>query len=319
MLVSRDSYHLLNDEYKSLIDLYCEIENMTDKKSTTIHNESQNASAFLLFIQKQGIKKLNDVTEEAVLAFFIKASGELLRGCSYRKNITAVFKACMDHHPKVCSEMLAYLPLLREHRKTIQYLTTEEFNQIRNTLNSKDSQLSLRDKAIGLLILHTGLRGCDVASMTLSSIDWERDLIKIVQSKTHVSLELPLLTVVGNAIYDYLVSERPKLDNMYLFLSQNRPFNRLKNESIGTIASRIMNIANVRTLKNDRRGFHIFRHFLATSLLENNIPQPVISKTLGHRSPNSLSPYLSADFVHLKDCSLSIENFPVNREVFLNE
>ena len=61
---------------------------------------------------------------------------------------------------------------------------------------------------------------------------------------------------------------------------------------------------------------HIFRHLLAVTLLENEVPQPVISCTLGHTSPDSVEAYLSADFIHLQGCSLSIEDFPVRKEVF---
>ena len=51
-------------------------------------------------------------------------------------------------------------------------------------------------------------------------------------------------------------------------------------------------------------------------MLENGVQQPVISKTLGHSSPQSLEAYLSADFVHLKECALGIETFPVAKGVF---
>ncbi|ETR69183.1 MAG: hypothetical protein OMM_09824 [Candidatus Magnetoglobus multicellularis str. Araruama] len=80
-----------------------------------------------------------------------------------------------------------------------------------------------------------------------------------------------------------------------------------------------MKAANIRQSKGDRKGFHIFRHHLATALLGNGISQPVISSTLGHTSPDSLEPYLSADFSHLKDCSISIESFPMKKEVFSYE
>ena len=66
----------------------------------------------------------------------------------------------------------------------------------------------------------------------------------------------------------------------------------------------------------ERKGTHIFRHNAASSMLENGVQQPVISKTLGHSSPQSLEAYLSADFVHLKECALGIETFPVAKGVF---
>ena len=158
-----------------------------------------------------------------------------------------------------------------------------------------------------------------MAGMTLDSIDWDRDIIYIRQQKTEFPLELPLRAIVGNAIYDYLTSERPHTESRDLFLSQNKPYVRLKSKSIGNVAVRIMKAAGIRQLKGDRKGFHIFRHHLATALLGNGVPQPVISRTLGHTSPDSLEAYLSADFLHLKECSINIERFPVSEEVFSHE
>ena len=127
-----------------------------------------------------------------------------------------------------------------------------------------------------------------------------------------------LTTSVGNALYDYVTAERPESDCPFVFLSENRPFGRLAEGSIGNIAARIMKAAGIRQNVGDRKGFHIFRHRLATDLLGNGVSQPIISKITGHTSPDSLESYLSSDFVHLKECALSIEQFPIRREVFTN-
>lgn len=77
-----------------------------------------------------------------------------------------------------------------------------------------------------------------------------------------------------------------------------------------------MKKANIRNHPCDKKGFHLFRHHLATSLLENGVEQPIISRTMGHQSPESLDTYLGADFIHLKECALSIKCFPIKEEVF---
>ena len=77
-----------------------------------------------------------------------------------------------------------------------------------------------------------------------------------------------------------------------------------------------MGKAGIRQNPGDRKGMHLFRHYLATSLLGHGVEQPIISSTLGHQSPCSLAPYLNADFVHLKECALNIDRFPVRKEVF---
>jgi len=314
-LFERGAYPLLLPEFKSIIDYYCEVEKKGSKKINTIYTESHNAATFFLSLQQKGIDSLANITEEAVLSIFMSLDGSRVRSYSYKKNITAILKACTPYHAEACRRILAFLPALRATRKNIQYLTSEEIQKIKEALTGENS-LTLCDKAIGMLALYTGLRGCDITGLTFDAIDWDRDLIHITQQKTHFSLTLPLTAVVGNAIYDYLTTERPCTESCYLFLSQNRPYDRLKSTSIGNVAARIMKVAGIRQSKGDRKGFHIFRHHLATTLLENKVPQPVISRTLGHTSPVSLEAYLSADFSHLKECAISIEPFPVLEEVF---
>ncbi len=318
-LFERGSYPLLLSEFKSIIDFYCEVGKKQGKKPTTIYTESHNASTFFLSLQKKGINSLEKITEKAVLSIFMSPDETQLRSCSYKKNIAAVLKACIPYHPETCPRALAFLPALRSTRKNIQYLTPEEIQKVKGALTDSKNLLTLRDKAIGVLAYFTGLRGCDIARLTLDCIAWDRDLIYIRQQKTEIPLELPLTAVVGNALYDYLTSERPYTESRYIFVSQLKPYDRLKNRSIGNVAVRIMKAATIRQSKGDRKGFHIFRHHLATTLLGNGVPQPVISRVLGHTSPDSLDPYLSADFPQLKECSISIEHFPVSKEVFFHE
>lgn len=51
-LFERGSYPLLSPEFKSIIDLYCEIEKNRDKKLTTIYTESHNAPTFFYLSSK---------------------------------------------------------------------------------------------------------------------------------------------------------------------------------------------------------------------------------------------------------------------------
>ncbi|WAG68012.1 tyrosine-type recombinase/integrase [Clostridium estertheticum] len=267
-------------------------------------------------MQKKGFESLNAFTEESVLSFFLSDEGELTKSCSYKKNIRAVFKAGISWKARECQKVLCFLPLLREIRKNIQYLTKEEVQKIRDTIDSSSSGLSKRDRAIGMLLLNTGIRGCDIVALEMNSINWTAEKIWIIQQKTEISLELPLMPIVGNAIYDYVTTERPDSGHRFLFLSETRPFTPLASRSIGSIVTKILRMVGIRQNKGDCKGTHIFRHYLASFLLGNGIPQPIISRTLGHTSPDSLEPYLKADFVNLKECALSIEKFSVAEDVF---
>lgn len=313
----RGYYQYLSPEFKSVIDTYREAEAQRGvKKSRTIYGESSNAASFLYELQCFGSTRIEEITQQAIIAVFLNDEGKLRRSCSYKKIVAAVFKANVPSNPDVFNRLIAYLPNLRETRKNIQYLTDEEVSKIKCTLAESDSGLTLRDKAIGTLALYYGLRCCDIAALKLNEIDLDADKISIRQQKTAVPLVLPLTITVGNAIFDYVTGERPASRCEYVFLSQKSPYGRLVEGSIGNIAARIMKAAGIRQQSGDRKGFHIFRHRLVTDLLGKAVAQPVISRITGQTSPASLEAYLNADFVHLKECAVSIEQFPVRNGVF---
>ena len=106
------------------------------------------------------------------------------------------------------------------------------------------------------------MRGCDIAGLTLESIDWQTERISIIQEKTAVPLELPLFATVGNAIYDYIAEERPDTGSSFLFLSENFPYSPVGSGCIAGIVSKVFQMAGIRQNKGDRKGTHIFRHYL---------------------------------------------------------
>jgi len=315
-LFPKGSYNQLCPEYKAIINCYADVAKKQGKTDSSIRSESNNASVFLLTMQQLGVLHLSDVTESNVLAYFVNAGGENIRSYACKHAVSAVLQACIPTYPD-SERVIAFLPCLRNSRKNIQYLTAEEIDAVKSALSDLTLTLTLRDRAIGTLALYTGLRECDIAGMKLDSIDLVKDLLYIRQQKTDAPLTLPLSAIVGNAIWDYMQQERPNTACEYLFISQNRPFGRIQGgSSMWVVSSRILKAAGIRQNKEDRKGFHLFRHHLATKLLGKGVPRPVISGIIGHNAPESLNAYLSADFPHLKECAIDIANFPVAQEVF---
>jgi integrase len=316
---SRSSkYEYLNYEFKAIVDEYLVIAKSSGIKETTIDSRAHCVIGFLFHLQEAGCDSIDDISEKIVLSAFVSDCGTVLRRNSAKKSIAAVFKACIPQNPKMFTELLLFLPQLKTARKNIQYLTSDEVSSIEQVLNDKTSPLSLRDRAVAMLVLYTGLRKCDIVGLKINSIDWENDLIHVIQRKTKVPLTLPLRAVVGNAIHDYMELERPKIDCEYIFIRQRAPYREISSEALARICSNLMLAAGIRQNTGDRKGFHIFRHRLVTTLLGNGIPQPVISEITGQTSPASLDPYLYADFSHLRECALNVERFPISKEVFEN-
>ena len=176
--------------------------------------------------------------------------------------------------------------------------------------------LSYKYRAIGTLLYYTGMRCSDICGLTLDSIDLQYSVIRFAQQKTGNPVEIPLSTVVGNALVDYCVHERPTTDSPYLFVTDRAPHRRLIKGGIQWAVIKIMEAADIRQGKGDRKGGHIFRHRAVSRMAEKNVPAPVISAIVGHANPKSLDSYLYADMEHIRECALELEKYPMAEEVF---
>jgi integrase len=309
-------YTQLNDDFRAVVDNFKLAASKTEKRPQTIHSEALNCAAFLFAMQEQGASKLPEITESRILSFFHDGKC-LIRSKSYRDNIKAVLKANKGFESwEECDRIMGSLPEIKKGRKNFQFLEDNEIAKIKSGLaDDGNEKLTLRDKAIISVAMYTGMRGSDIASMCVSDIDWRRDKITLTQSKTRAPLTLPLRAVVGNAIFDYIKHERINKDTISnLFVNTHCPDKMLEIRSVGCIATRFLAKLNIRT-NGGERGVRIFRHYIASKLLENGAQVRIISDILGHLSPESIIPYIDADLEHLRECGLSIEMFPLGKEV----
>jgi site-specific recombinase XerD len=165
----------------------------------------------------------------------------------------------------------------------------------------------LRDYAIFLLVATYGLRGCDIASLELSDINWRRAEICLCQSKTRHPLLLPLTDPVGDALLAYLHDGRPQSVHRQIFLSAHAPIRPLTRQSAGyAFRFRVARSG----LDIPFRGVHCLRHSLAMHLLRQGVALKCIGDLLGHRSAESTGVYLRLDLDDLRGVALPLPSMP---------
>ena len=308
------AYYNINAHYKSLVD-YAENEYMRRSLAeSTIGRNRSGAASFLWFMECRGATELNMITPMLVYQYY-NSPAKKTNGKGLTPRLKTFLEACIPYDEE-CKKVLLLLSLAPSGRENIQYITDEEGNAFLAALTDMNNGLSYLTRAMGIILYYTGLRRSDIADLKIGSIDLRKKELCIIQRKTKAALTLPLPTVVGNAIYDYCVNERPNTDSEYLFVGSHAPHRKIGWSTVGYLLDTIYDKAGIREEDKDRRGFHIFRHRMATKMLENNIPPVVISQTLGHTAPESLDAYLYADKVHLKECALPLTLFPVAEEVY---
>ena len=139
---------------------------------------------------------------------------------------------------------------------------------VERVLESCDLETSTgrRDFAILLLLARLGLRAGEVIRLKLEDIDWDNALITICGKGGYLT-QLPLPMDVGQAIVSYLHRDRPRCSSRSLFIRAYAPLTGLSGaNAIAKIVQGALETAGVESV---RKGAHLLRHSLATSMLRN--------------------------------------------------
>jgi site-specific recombinase XerD len=164
-----------------------------------------------------------------------------------------------------------------------------------------DEPVQIRDGAIlGLLSVY-GLRSGEVRRLRLEDLDWQRERIQIVRSKTSRKETLPLEPSVGNAIARYLRDARPATSSRIVFLTVRAPYRPLSAGGLYDIVRRHLPES---TSPRKGRGPHGLRHACARHLVESGRSFKEVGDHLGHRSPEATRVYAKVDLVSLRRVAL---------------
>jgi integrase/recombinase XerD len=186
------------------------------------------------------------------------------------------------------------------------------WDTVRMFLNGIDrsSKAGLRDYAMFLLIAAYGLRGCDVANLQLSDIDWRAGELRVRQRKTGQPLLLPLTAPVAAALVSYLRNGRPRCAYREVFLTAVAPIVPLKRQAVGYA---FRNRVRTGQLDLPFEGVHCLRHSYAVHLLRRGISLKTIGDLLGHASAESTYVYLRVNVDDLREVALPLP-IVLNRE-----
>lgn len=253
-----------------------------------------------------GIRDFNDVTGKILTTYVLSLARYTT---TYISETLREIKRMLvwGYQTKLIDTQLDdYIPHVKNVRqqKIPSTFTADEITAILNSVD-RANPIGKRNYAIFLMAARLGIRSSDIRTLTFSNINWDDKIINFSQKKTGHSLTLPLPDDVGWAIIDYLKNGRPDTDAKNIFVSHICPYGELT--SLGKIITQQMRKAGLKTPVNKRTGMHAFRHGLATQMLENDIPLPVISQTLGHADIGSTEIYLRISIKQLSECGLEVD------------
>jgi integrase/recombinase XerD len=179
------------------------------------------------------------------------------------------------------------------------------WEDVRRTIGAIDvtTPSGVRDRALLLLLATTGLRNKELRSLELQDIHWRAAEVLVRRTKTGRDRLVPLLQEAGEALADYVLHARPKIDSQRVFLSYSPPVGPFKSSSpISRIVRSRLERAGI-TLSRVA-GAHLVRHSLATQLVKQRRPINEVADLLGHRSIDTTAIYVKVALPQLADVAL---------------
>lgn len=315
LLIPISSTDKLNPEFHAIIERFIEVARNRGLKESTVDSISGNTAAFLLSMQDKEKTSLEMISEDDLLDYMLTGN-KGGRFCADKSQILRIFFETLKNEPE-CARLSVLVPRVKQKRKNQPILTDEEVIKIRQVLECEDLGITLRDRAMVIILLRLWLRREDVVNLRFSDIDWKQERITLRTEKTCEMFDSVVPVEVLNAIYRYIAEERPQCsEEEFIFVNKVPPYHHVSTKAPYHAVTRVFTAAGIRQEPGAHLGAHQFRRYGATAALREGIPRPLISGALAHASPSSITPYLRADFAHLKACALSIENFPVAVGVF---
>ena len=211
--------------------------------------------------------------------------------------------------PFMLSTVLPRMP--RRDQKEILSVYSSEDIQTLLTCFDLNNKKDKRDYAMILIAARLGLRASDICHLKFGEVHWVTNEISIIQQKTKQPATYPLLNDVGEAIISYIKDAHPQVDSEYIFLRTSPPYRELANGGMYNLTAKYFTRAGIK-VQNRRCGPHSLRHTLSSLLLNADIPLPVISEILAHKSTETTKVYLSIAAKQLAECALSVP--PIERE-----
>ena len=266
----------------------------------TIQAYGRDIRDFLLYLKGEGLdyRKLSrDEMREYIASL-------LSRGLSHRSlsrhlsSLRGLYGYLM-REGAVLTNPLAGIRAPKARKVLPDVLGKKERERLLSFRAKRGDPLALRDEAIVLLLLSTGLRASELLSLDLSSLDFQRRLLRAM-GKGRKERVVPFSKDASSSLSRYISEGRPLLERK----EESALFLNARGGRLG-----VRGLEDILRRMGERLGLppglhpHEFRHTFATYLLEGGMDLRTVQELMGHRSLDSTEIY-----THLSRKTLRLEH-----------
>jgi len=264
---------------------YLRIKGCTDY---TLYNVERYLRDLIGWCDLRSLERPHQITRQILEAYqrsiwyYRQKNGEPLSIYSQRGKLVPVrgFFKWLSRNDLIPANPASELALPRPPRRLPKHVLSAEEVEAIMSLPDVTRPLGLRDRAMLEVLYSTGMRRMELAQLQIEHVDIERGTVFVSQGKGRRDRFIPLGARAGDWVGRYLQQARPQLawneSERTLFLSrEGEPLNHCW---LSTSIARYVSRAQT----NKRGGCHLFRHTMATLMLDGGADVRYIQAMLGH-------------------------------------
>ncbi len=295
------------DGMVAYLNRYLDWLHIQNYSKATIKGRDHYLSVFIVWCDERSLKRPNEITKPILeryqrhLYLHRKKDGEPLSFRSQHTHLVPIrawFK-WLTRQNHILYNPASELDLPRlEKRLPKHVLSQSEVETVLNQTDTNDA-LGLRDRAMLETLYSTGMRRMELIGLKLYDIDVDRGTVMIRQGKGKKDRMIPIGERALAWTDKYLIEVRPELvtgiDEGVLYLTNlSEPFtpNRLTQ-----LVRNYVQAAEI----GKTGSCHLFRHTMATLMLEHGADIRFIQEMLGHANVSTTQIYTQVSIRQLKE------------------
>lgn len=254
----------------------------------TIEDRQYHLRSFILWCEARAITVAPQVDKSVLKRYQAHLSRDTTLktqrpGCvkyqALQLNTLVMFFRYLSEHEQIGGNPAGDLPMPKMPQRIVRHLLSYAVVKTVFARADGSSPVKIRDRAVLETLYTTGIRRGELQHLKLRDIDLERGTLLVRHGKGDKDRMVPLGDTAITWIERYLQEVRPHVSQettATLFLNKDgQPLSRW---AIAAIVSKYMRAAGL----GDSGACHIFRHSMATAMLENGADLRHIQAILGH-------------------------------------
>ena len=262
---------------KSIKNFIYYLEFEENKKHNTVISIRKDLNQFLTYLNEHDIIDFNKLDELLIKEYFTKLKTEKISASTFNRRLSSIkkfYKYLVDKGLKEKgSEIL--IETEKNVEKKIEYLTPEEINLVRTTMEGESFNI-LRGRLMFELLYSSGMTVAELLSLGEVNFNLEKREIYILKNK--LSKTMYFSETCKEFYIKFLNSKKEKFKEDYNpnIIFTNNSNERLTDRSVRRLINKYAEMANL----NKEISPYTLRHSFCIYMLKNGMPKEYLARLL---------------------------------------